>query len=139
MPKLAALIMLRYFRFVFFVVERFWKDFICNFFFCCRRLTFSVWDAFYSIFFFTGEWFSAVSSLQHFRANIDDLGLLYDLCFVFLNQFTSDFSFFRIFVEEQIIPVWSCFSFYFFFNAPRSISFFLSTFSLGLFNWMAFL
>uniref|UniRef100_A0A0N5ASH3 Non-specific serine/threonine protein kinase n=1 Tax=Syphacia muris TaxID=451379 RepID=A0A0N5ASH3_9BILA len=50
---------------------------------------------------------AALIMLRYFRANIDDMELLYDLCFVFLNQFTSDFSFFRLFIEREIIPNYS--------------------------------
>ncbi|VDN51198.1 unnamed protein product [Dracunculus medinensis] len=39
--------------------------------------------------------------LQYFRSNIDDIDILFDLCFVFAKDFASDFSFVRLYIEQE--------------------------------------
>ncbi|KAM3719228.1 Transformation/transcription domain-associated protein [Dirofilaria immitis] len=47
---------------------------------------------------------AALVMLRYFKANIDRIDILFDLCHVFTNNYIGDFTFVRLFIEKEIIP-----------------------------------
>ncbi|CAG9537664.1 unnamed protein product [Cercopithifilaria johnstoni] len=47
---------------------------------------------------------AALIMLRYFKANIDRIDILFDLCHVFTNNYIGDFTFVRLFIEKEIIP-----------------------------------
>ncbi|EJD75551.1 FAT domain-containing protein [Loa loa] len=47
---------------------------------------------------------AALIMLRYFKANIDRIDILFDLCHVFTNNYIGDFTFVRLFIEQEIIP-----------------------------------
>ncbi|KAK6104161.1 FAT domain family protein [Brugia pahangi] len=47
---------------------------------------------------------AALIMLRYFKANIDRIDILFDLCHVFTNNYIGDFTFVRLFIEKEVIP-----------------------------------
>ncbi|VDM94952.1 unnamed protein product [Thelazia callipaeda] len=47
---------------------------------------------------------AALIMLRYFKANIDRIDIIFDLCYVFSSHYVGDFTFLRLFIEKEIVP-----------------------------------